>query len=87
MTLEKIRKKADGGEVKILFIGDSLTYYNDVPRLFANMAAAAKKSVFVDSLVKGGTTVKMWWETPELRARVDEKINARFFNIILYYKG
>ena len=84
MTLENIRKKADGGEVKILFIGDSLTYYNDVPRLFANMAAAAKKSVFVNSLVKGGTTVKMWWETPELRARVDEKINANAWDIVIF---
>ena len=40
--------------MKILFIGNSYTYYNDMPKLFEAMAKENKKEVSVDSVTKGG---------------------------------
>lgn len=39
--------------VKILFIGNSFTYVNDIPELFRQIASAAGKSVTVESITHG----------------------------------
>ena len=40
--------------MKILFIGNSYTYYNDMPKLFAKLAIENGKEICVDSVTKGG---------------------------------
>ena len=37
-----IRAKAKNEGIKILFIGDSLTHYNEMPQIFAALCKAAK---------------------------------------------
>ena len=39
---------------KILWIGNSFTYYNDLPKIFEEVARAEGKSIFCDSVTKGG---------------------------------
>ena len=40
--------------MKLLFIGNSYTYYNDMPKLFEALANENGKEVSVDSVTKGG---------------------------------
>lgn len=44
-------------EISVYFIGNSLTFYNDLPRMFADLAAAAGRSVAVDLSFSGGGTL------------------------------
>lgn len=43
--------------LNILFLGNSLMYYNDMPQLFANIATANGKKVNVKSVTKGSATI------------------------------
>ena len=40
--------------MKVLFIGNSYTYYNDMPKLFETLARENGKEISVDSVTKGG---------------------------------
>lgn len=44
---------------KVLFIGNSHTFVNDLPNTFFQMATSAGKIVFVDSYTMGGATLQM----------------------------
>ena len=62
---------------KILFIGNSFTYYSDIPALFGKIATSADKSVVVDSVTQGAWTLtKFADETDEYGKIVDEKLKA-----------
>lgn len=50
----------DAGVKRILFIGNSFTYYNDMPSIFASVAEGAGASVEVDSITKGSQTLTNW---------------------------
>ena len=57
---------------KILFIGNSYTYVNDLPQTFAEIATAAGLSVAVSSVTKGGWTL-------EKHADPDDECGARVY--------
>ena len=40
--------------MKVLFIGNSYTYYNDMPKIFADLAKENDKNVLVESITRGG---------------------------------
>ena len=40
--------------MKVLFVGNSYTYYNDMPEMFAALARENGRDVSVDSVTKGG---------------------------------
>ena len=44
-------------ELRILFLGNSLMFFNDMPSLFENLAKAAGKKVYVDSVTRGSATI------------------------------
>lgn len=46
--------------VRILFIGNSLTYVNNLPAVFTTLAAANGHALQADMLVKGGATLTQW---------------------------
>ena len=43
--------------LNVLFLGNSLMYYNDMPQIFASIATAAGKQVRVVSVTKGSATL------------------------------
>lgn len=45
---------------KILFIGNSYTFYNDMPTLFENIATAAGAEVTVEKITAGSQSLKNW---------------------------
>lgn len=55
-------------EIRVLFIGNSYTSTNDLPRMIERLARAGKQAVFVHvSLTPGGTTLQQHWEGGEAR--------------------
>ncbi|HMV47455.1 MAG TPA: SGNH/GDSL hydrolase family protein [Blastocatellia bacterium] len=51
-------------KLRVLFIGNSYTYYNNLPRMLAGLAASAKPArvLETDMLTVGGATLKHLWE-------------------------
>ena len=47
----------DASCLRILFIGNSYTYVNDLPATFAQLARAGGHAVGTDSLASGGATL------------------------------
>jgi hypothetical protein len=43
--------------LRILFLGNSLMFFNDMPSLFRNLAEKAGKEVYVDSITRGSATI------------------------------
>ena len=79
-----IREKVNGEGIKILFIGDSLTHYNEMPQIFAALCKAAGKKVIADRQTKGGTGIAMLREDPALWKTVSDKIASDKWDIIVY---
>ena len=44
-------------QLRILFLGNSLMFFNDMPELFEQMAKKAGKNVYVDSITRGSATI------------------------------
>jgi hypothetical protein len=54
----------DDRPIRILFIGNSYTYFNNLPELLTQLAASDKKAktIEADMHVRGGATLKQLWE-------------------------
>lgn len=57
LLLTKLLVAQTQDTVKVLFVGNSFTYYNDLPGMFSQLAAGAGKSVIVASHTPGGMSV------------------------------
>lgn len=58
--------------VRVLFIGNSYTYYNDMPLTFAALAPAGKKAE-VKAVTQGGASLGEMWHRPDVREALQEK--------------
>lgn len=69
------------GTVSLLFIGNSYTSRNDVPRLVADLAMAADPSRRIDTrmIVAGGASLRRHWNAPHAR----EAIAARSWDWVV----
>ena len=79
-----IRDKAKNEGIKVLFIGDSLTHYNEMPQIFASLCKAAGYKVTADRQTKGGTGIAMLREDEALWQTVSKKIKSDNWDIIVY---
>ncbi|MDE6868658.1 MAG: leucine-rich repeat protein [Clostridia bacterium] len=69
---------------KILFIGNSYTFYNDMPTLFKEIANGAGAEVTVESLTTGSQSLKNWADPKtEDGARVEAALTASSYDIIV----
>ena len=82
-----MKRLTESDNISILFVGDSLTYYNDMPMIFENIAKSIQKNVYVDSITKGGYSIIKMQETSEFWAKVTEKIHSQKWDIIVYQPG
>jgi uncharacterized protein DUF4886 len=60
---------------RVLFVGNSYTYFNNLPRLLAQLAASAKPSKAVDAemVVEGGATLQKLWDEGKAVKAIREK--------------
>lgn len=68
--------------MKILFIGNSYTFYNDMPKMFEAVANENGKDVTVFSVTKGGRKLYEYVDTvDEYSEQLDELLNNHKFDI------
>lgn len=58
--------------LKVLFIGNSFTYYNDMPQLFGQIASGAGELVEVHSIVHGSYTLEKYADPNDVAAPTDD---------------
>lgn len=75
-TLESAGGDGDGDEpqepTRILFVGNSYTYNNDVPSMVESMAAAASIPVEIESVTGSGFLLVRHLEQPDLALMLDQ---------------
>lgn len=79
-----LRKKAEGEGIKVLFIGDSLTHYNNMPVIFEAICRAAGKKVTAAAQTKGGTGIAMYREDAALWETYSKRIASDNWDIIIF---
>lgn len=63
--------------IKVLFIGNSFTFYSDVPALFQSIAESANESVTVESVTQGSHTLTKFADASDPFGKtVDDKLRA-----------
>ena len=64
MTPDGGSPSADGGKLRVLFIGDSYTYVNDLPGMLSQIAATAGIPPLIETsqVVQGGATLQVQWQ-------------------------
>ena len=60
-------------QTKVLFIGNSLTYFNDMPEMFNQLAIASNDNVFVDEETKSGATLKYLSQNKDVIDKINEQ--------------
>ncbi len=68
--------------LRVLFVGNSYTYVNDLPAMLVQMAVRSRPSVAIaaESVTVGGATLQSHWESTGAQARVRE---ARWDAVVL----
>ncbi len=61
-----------GTATKVLFVGNSLTFTNDMPEMFRNLAAASGKAVHVEQATIGGVDLRHLVSSPLVMNKVNE---------------
>jgi hypothetical protein len=59
------RRPPEQGGLRVLFIGNSLTYSNDLPLIVQALAKAAGQPMYVDSVTFGGFSLDDHWNSGE----------------------
>ena len=71
-------------KIKILFIGNSYTYYNDMPKIFEEIAKGQGVNVEVTSVTKGGYTLCQLADTnDEYGKKADEALKREKFDVVV----
>ncbi|MHC4601096.1 MAG: DUF4886 domain-containing protein [Planctomycetota bacterium] len=58
--------------VRVLFVGNSYTFYNQMPKIFAELARSAGRAAEVDKMAKGGWSLTNHLESKETQAKIAE---------------
>ena len=67
--------------MNVLFIGNSYTYYNDMPSIFEELAGSNGKDVSVYSVTKGGRKLLQYGEPDSTTTELDELLAQKTFDI------
>jgi hypothetical protein len=74
LTLAAGASPADRASVQtVLFVGNSHTYFNDLPGLFTDLAGAANHDVYVDESTMGGASLEDHSKHPTTLAKIAER--------------
>lgn len=69
---------------KVLFIGNSFTFYGDIPKLFEKIAAGADKKVEVNSITQGSHTLEKFANSnDEFGKKVDETLASNSYDAVV----
>jgi hypothetical protein len=75
---------AEGRELRVLFLGNSLVYFNDMPGMFGALARSAGKDVYVDSVTKGAATMSLFADkATEIGALAYSKLTGERWDYVI----
>lgn len=60
-TKTEPRQQRDPHVIAVLFLGNSLTYYNEIPGMTSAIAAREKRPLLVDAVTRSGVTLEQLW--------------------------
>ncbi|HEX2061411.1 MAG TPA: hypothetical protein VHK90_11775, partial [Thermoanaerobaculia bacterium] len=67
-TKTEAREPRDPGHIAVLYLGNSLVYYNEIPRMTSAIAAREARPLRVDSVTRSGVSLEQLWnETAALK--------------------
>lgn len=69
-TRTEQRKPRDPSVISLLYLGNSLTYYNEIPRMTAEIARREAKPLRVDSVTRSGVSLEQLWKETESLKRI-----------------
>jgi hypothetical protein len=69
-TVTKQRQPRDPNAISVLFLGNSLTYYNEIPRMTAAIGAREKRPLQVDAVTRSGVTLEQLWDDTDARKKL-----------------
>src|SRR5262245_9941274 len=73
-TAAKPQDRQSTPEIHVLFIGNSFTYVNDLPRMVAELAKAGKQRPFhYDQETPGGYTLEQHWKNGKALAKIQSR--------------
>ncbi|WHZ18384.1 MAG: hypothetical protein OJF55_000533 [Rhodanobacteraceae bacterium] len=78
-TFASIAGAAAPPPLQVLFVGNSLTYVNNLPAVFTALAAGNGKAAHADMLVKGGATLTQWRDSGAVR----KALQANHYDIVV----
>lgn len=81
---ELLREKATTRGIKVLFIGNSLTYYNDMPELFENLCILDGKIVDAERLTYAGQNIAMMKDDETMWSEIDTKLTSRAWDVVVF---
>ena len=62
------RVRRDSAHIAVLFIGNSLTYFNEMPKMTSAIAARERTPLLVDEVTMSGATLEdLWFHTDALK--------------------
>ena len=64
------RRPHDAGVVSVLFLGNSLTYYNEVPRMTAAIASRQARPLRVEAVTMSGASLDQLWTSTRALAKL-----------------
>jgi hypothetical protein len=68
----------------VLFLGNSYTYFNDLPNILSNLALSGGHNLFTDSITKGGAALSEFLtEGNELNNDLNEKLSRIKWDFII----
>jgi hypothetical protein len=80
---DALRAHQPGQELSVLFIGNSLTYVNDLPLIVQALARSADKSLYVESVSFGGFNLEDHWNRGDALAAIE----SRDWNVVVLQQG
>lgn len=64
------RKPRDPRSISVLFLGNSLTYYNEIPRITAALTTREDRPLRTDAVTRSGATLEQLWNDTDARRKV-----------------
>jgi hypothetical protein len=64
------RTARDPNVISVLFLGNSLTYYNEIPQMTAEIGAREKRPLSVDAVTRSGVTLEQLWNDTNARKKL-----------------
>lgn len=69
-TRKERRPPRDPNVISVLLLGNSLTYFNEIPAMTQEVAAREQRPLYVESVTRSGVTLEQLWNETDAPARI-----------------